>query len=104
VLKYKEAFCLVIYQCQTYNHVEIVWNSRDGIVPDFIKCKICNNKSKHVCFDSDVKVYNLDPGCNLRIFVTATPDLLNNINNFDYAFQDNEYTLLVNSKQYRSIK
>lgn len=38
--KFGEAYCLIWYCCPC-NHQERIWNSRDGIVPQFVICSSC---------------------------------------------------------------
>ena len=49
-----EAFCLMWYRCDTCDHAEQVWNSRDGVTPFAMGCPSCGNASlQHVDWGSD---------------------------------------------------
>jgi len=69
-----EAFCLMRYRCEKCNHVEVLWNSRDGVTPFVIGCVKCGKPAKHVDWKLDRRVPDYDPPKGSRIFVTMTSE------------------------------
>ena len=55
-----EAFCLMHYRCSACHHLELIWNSRDGVTPVSMRCPSCGNvghsmgNMSHAAFDQDV--------------------------------------------------
>lgn len=72
--KHVEAFCLMLYQCINPTHVEILWNSRDGVTPFMIACRYCGQDAKHILWKSDLCVPDFKPPKGMRIFVDLTED------------------------------
>ena len=49
-----EAFRLMHYRCEKNPlHLEIIWNSRDGVTPFVITCRQCGSASQHVEWSRD---------------------------------------------------
>lgn len=74
---HKEAFCLMQYQCETCGHLEVLWNSRDGVTPFTINCSHCGANGitggmKHVRWNEDAyaQLHKLKNG--QRYFTTLT--------------------------------
>lgn len=70
--KHKEAFCLMKYRDQHGNE-EIIWNSRDGVTPFFIRNKQ-GNEATHVDWHNDQFAPDHQPKKGERIFVDLTPE------------------------------
>lgn len=51
--QHKEAFCLMQYQCKHCHGTEILWNSRDGVTPFGIHCRICGGSMLHENWQAD---------------------------------------------------
>lgn len=67
--KHCEAFCLMLYQCEVCRHIEILWNSRDGVTPFIIGCTKCKGSMSHTVWHVDTRVEKLVPPDEMRIFV-----------------------------------
>lgn len=49
-----EAFCLMWYQCRDCQHLERIWNSRDGVTPFGLSCPSCGGDGlRHFAFELD---------------------------------------------------
>jgi len=66
-----EAFCLMIYKCESCNTIEILWNSRDGVTPFTINCRQCNGMASHNYWAMDVRIPEYKPFEGQRIFVDS---------------------------------
>ena len=51
---HREAFCLMEYCCEECTHVEIIWNSRDGVAPSGTTCPSCGASMIHKNMWKDV--------------------------------------------------
>lgn len=74
----KEGFKLMIYQCK-FGHVEIIWNSRDGITPFIVSCAHvetllgkCTGEMQHICWPADLHAPDHVPAVGSRVFVDLT--------------------------------
>jgi hypothetical protein len=70
-----EAFCHMHYQTADSRETEVLWNSRDGVTPMFIRSR-SGKEMHHVNFHADIYEPNYKPVAGDRIFVTATRELL----------------------------
>lgn len=64
-----EAFCLMQYECQDCKTLETLWNSRDGVTPFIIQCKLCDGEMHHVNFADDRCEPDLFPSKGMRVFI-----------------------------------
>jgi len=69
-----EAFCIMKYQCEKCEHIEVLWNSRDGVTPFVIGCVECGKPARHIEWRSDRRVLDYVPPKGSRIFVTMTEE------------------------------
>lgn len=80
-----EAFCLMTYQCLTCGTIENIWNSRDGVTPFTVNCRVCKangvemtmskGQMQHVAWDRDLCDPDYLPLPNQRVFVTITKEI-----------------------------
>ena len=70
-----EAFCLMQYQCERCQLSEILWNSRDGVTPFVIGCRVCSGQMKHENWQSDRQVVDYAPFPGQRVFITMPESL-----------------------------
>ena len=56
-------------------NLEILWNSRDGVTPFRIAARDVEEMN-HVAWQSDVRMHDFIPPCGMRIFITATEELI----------------------------
>lgn len=73
-MSHAEAYCLMLYQCETCNFMEILYNSRDGVTPFTIKCRICGEAQSHTSFQLDKYMPNFKSYKGMRIFIDLTED------------------------------
>jgi hypothetical protein len=69
--KHVEAFCLMLYRDETTGEVEIIWNSRDGVVPFGILSRQ-GNKATHIDWGNDICCPMFIPNVGDRVFVSLT--------------------------------
>lgn len=69
-----EAFCVMSYECEECGHVERIWNSRDGITPFVVCCRLCDGSSIHVRWNRDNCIPDYEPDQGERIFVDFTEE------------------------------
>ena len=68
-----EAFCLMRYQDEKTNEIEVLWNSRDGVTPFCIQSRDGKTMMRHVEWQSDFCWQEFKPWPGMRIFVDLTP-------------------------------
>ena len=68
-----EGFCLMRYQDQVTQEVEVIWNSRDGVTPFCITSK-AGNESRHATWDRDQWAPDHKPKPGDRLFADLTID------------------------------
>ena len=73
--KHKEAFCLMQYICERCFGSEILWNSRDGVTPFIIHCRMCGGAMKHENWKSDRYAPDHVPFPGQRIFIDMPESL-----------------------------
>jgi len=74
-----EAFCIMRYRCEDCHREEVLWNSRDGVTPFCIDCRVCKGTQQHIIWQTDQRDPKFDerlrrgmfPG--MRVFVDASP-------------------------------
>lgn len=71
---HKEAFCLMLYECERCGESETLWNSRDGVTPFIIRCRHCNGEARHINWFLDECKPNHKPRPSQRIFVDMTKE------------------------------
>ncbi len=73
-MKYQhgEAFNHMAYRCVN-GHDETIWNSRDGVTPFVMDCRVCGADSQHIEWHCDVRAEAYQPKVGDRIFVNVTP-------------------------------
>lgn len=72
-MNHKEAFCIMGYGCEKNSiHIELVWNSRDGVTPFCIDCRTCGAVAQHENWQGDRYEPNYIPTPGDRIFVDLT--------------------------------
>lgn len=73
---HKEAFCLMKYACSACKASEVIWNSRDGVTPFSVPCRItsCKGVMSHVDWHLDYPKKNVELHKGQRYFVTLTAD------------------------------
>lgn len=65
-----EAFMRMRYQCDANpRHWEIVWNSRDGVTPFIIDCRVCKEQASHVNWSGDERDVAYVPEIGTRVFI-----------------------------------
>lgn len=76
-----EAFALMQYECGMCGHVEVIWNSRDGVTPFVVDCyahlggvRACTGEARHTRWYADGYSPNHKPRPGERIFVDMTPE------------------------------
>lgn len=72
-VQHVEAFCLMKYRCKQ-GHEETIWNSRDGVTPFIVGCRVCGAEAQHVNWREDVCNPTHQPKPGERMFVTTTPE------------------------------
>jgi hypothetical protein len=70
-----EAFCLMMYQCERCLSAEVIWNSRDGVTPFIISCRICSGPAKHEDWQHDQRAVEYTPFPGQRVFITMPESL-----------------------------
>lgn len=52
---HKEAYCLMMYQCEACGKLEEIYNSRDGVSPFMVKCAVpgCEGQMVHILWQLD---------------------------------------------------
>lgn len=70
-----EAFCLMMYHCESCGKYETLWNSRDGVTPFIIGCAECGGQMQHIrmAFDRQVTDHILNKGD--RVFIDMPESL-----------------------------
>lgn len=60
-MKHKEAFCVMIYECQECGYSTFFWNSRDGVTAFATSCVLdgCDGEMYHEFFGSDTPLLEL---------------------------------------------
>jgi len=54
--KHVEAYCFMEYTCEkNHKHIEILWNSRDGVTPFIIQCNQCDGMMQHSNWHYDTR-------------------------------------------------
>ena len=71
---HKEAFCLMYYKRKKCEELEQLWNSRDGVTPFVITCKLCGGEAVHIMWQFDKCVPDYKPGPGQRIFIDMTKE------------------------------
>jgi hypothetical protein len=73
VQQQKEGFNLMLYRCGA-GHREVIWNSRDGITPFIVDCRVdgCEESAQHVDWHLDRRAPLHVPEVGSRIFVDLT--------------------------------
>lgn len=73
---YAEAFRVMRYRCESCNHMEPIWNSRDGVTPMFVAYPKCNPEHDlrrgmmgHVSWQMDVYAPHYKPPAGSLVFV-----------------------------------
>lgn len=91
-MNYKTAYCLMIYKCSHCKHMEILWNSRDGVTPFTVDCRCCKELSmQHILWNEDTLVgESYAPLENMRIFINLTKEKI-------------RQHIIKNKKQYQHI-
>lgn len=69
---YKEAYCLMQYQCDTCGHRELAWNSRDGVTPFGVGCPSCGETLSHTNFHADIPSPDHKPYSGQLVFRDGT--------------------------------
>ena len=69
-----EAFCLMLYRCETCKAIEVIWNSRDGVTPFTAGCRVCGGSMLHEAWQFDVCMPDYKPYSGQRVFVSITMD------------------------------
>ncbi len=70
-----EAFCLMWYACQSCQHREQFWNSRDGVTPFGTTCPSCGaSELMHTEFYRDSYMPNHTPAFGQRVWVDMTKE------------------------------
>ncbi len=74
--KQAEAFCLMMYRCKK-GHQVLIWNSRDGVTPFIISCRIhdCREECQHVNLENDYYCPAHKPSTGDYVFVDLTIDM-----------------------------
>lgn len=72
--RHPEAWCLMRYKCEECGHLEVLWNSRDGVTPFSIPCSACNDSMgmTHIDFGSDQRLPLYRPDRGQRYFANMT--------------------------------
>lgn len=65
----RSIFCLMKYECRKCGHLEIIWNSRDGVTPFIILCRKCGGETNHIDWSNDVYMPDYKPKEGERIFI-----------------------------------
>lgn len=73
--KHKKAYCLMKFLCSTCNHLEEIWNSRDGVIPNMISCSKCKGNMIHLPKAVDVCRPEYLPKKGERVIVDMTPEI-----------------------------
>lgn len=70
-MKHAEAFCLMTYKCmaELCGNEEELWNTRDGVTPFTIDCKVCGSEAQHIDFQKDQFAPDYEPYEGQRIFI-----------------------------------
>lgn len=68
-----EAFCRMKYRDEVTGQIELIWNSRDGVTPFFVRSR-AGNPAQHVNWHEDVFVPRYVPQIGERIFVDLTEE------------------------------
>ena len=98
---HKEAFCLMLYECERCGRSETLWNSRDGVTPFIIRCRHCNGEARHINWFMDECKPNHKPKPGQRIFVDMTKEkarkiALNVVKRANLIVGDDELDALIN--------
>jgi len=73
--KHLEAYCLMVYRCMTCGHLEVIWNSRDGVTPFSLTCPSCGHLSlSHALLALDWCVPTHQPHVGQRVWIDMTFD------------------------------
>lgn len=73
--RHGEAFCLMEYRCEKEPiHREIIWNSRDGVTPFLVGCRLCKSLMQHVNWQSDKPEPTYLPHVGQRMFVDLSEE------------------------------
>ena len=72
--QHKEAYALMTYQCRACGAREVLWNSRDGVTPFGIDCRVCGETADHVEWGRDRFAPNHEPAPGDRVFVDLLPE------------------------------
>jgi hypothetical protein len=64
------------YKCDQCGHLEVLWNSRDGVTPFTIPCGNCGKSSTHVDWNRDTRAVGFLPQLDddARVFVDVTKE------------------------------
>jgi hypothetical protein len=76
-----EAFCIMLYACNSCIHREMIWNSRDGVTPFSCQCPSCGGTMSHTDFKKDRFAPDHQLHHRQKFWRDATPDDL--IKNFE---------------------
>lgn len=71
---FKEAFCLMTYQCEQCHKMEEVYNTRNGITPFTIRCRYCGGTARHINWQYDKRDPDFKPLTGMRVFIDLTPE------------------------------
>ena len=69
-MKHGEGFNLMQYHCKQCGRMETLWNSRDGVTPFGLNCRVCGGKSYHENWSRDV--HDPDFGKQLKLGMFPT--------------------------------
>jgi len=72
--EYKEAFCLMKYQSDDGEVIELIWNSRDGVTPFVISARDGSRQMTHVDWQLDESRPHHVPQLGDRIFIDHTEE------------------------------
>jgi hypothetical protein len=67
-----EAYMIMTYECKECKIKERIWNSRDGVTPFLVGCKVCDGIMKHIDWDKDGFDPDYQPKDDDRVFVDLT--------------------------------
>ncbi len=58
--RYPEAFKWMLYRCPA-GHEEWIWNSRDGVTPFVVDCRVCHKNAQHADWHRDLYMPGFNP-------------------------------------------
>lgn len=73
--KHAEAYCLMVYRCSSCGHLEVIWNTRDGVTPFGTSCPSCGLPTFcHSMLSLDWCVPEHRPHWGQRVWIDMTLD------------------------------